>query len=74
VLAHSLRDNGTTKKLAILVTEDTVSAEVISQLRVGTFPAYLQMGRWSLTGAHRRSTTRSSPSNASIASTPTSNS
>ncbi|KAL2129683.1 hypothetical protein VTI74DRAFT_7438 [Chaetomium olivicolor] len=33
VLAHSLRDAGTTKKLAILVTLDSVSAEVITQLR-----------------------------------------
>ncbi|KAK4213346.1 hypothetical protein QBC37DRAFT_463990 [Rhypophila decipiens] len=33
VLAHSLRDAGTTKKLAILVTLDTVSAEVITQLQ-----------------------------------------
>ncbi|KAK5662812.1 hypothetical protein OQA88_6223 [Cercophora sp. LCS_1] len=34
VLAHSLRDAGTKKKLAILVTLDTVSAEVITQLKV----------------------------------------
>ncbi|KAK3325357.1 family 8 glycosyl transferase [Apodospora peruviana] len=33
VLAHSLRDAGTTKKLAILVTLDTVSAEVVTQLK-----------------------------------------
>ncbi|RYP57744.1 hypothetical protein DL769_009304 [Monosporascus sp. CRB-8-3] len=33
VLAHSLRDNGTTKKLAVLVTPDTVSVEVIDVLR-----------------------------------------
>jgi glycogenin glucosyltransferase len=33
VLAHSLRDAGTTKKLAILVTEDSVSREVIDQLK-----------------------------------------
>ncbi|KAK3308619.1 nucleotide-diphospho-sugar transferase [Chaetomium strumarium] len=33
VLAHSLRDGGTTKKLAILVTLDTVSANVVTQLR-----------------------------------------
>ncbi|KAL2163130.1 hypothetical protein VTH06DRAFT_6966 [Thermothelomyces fergusii] len=32
VLAHSLRDAGTTKKLAILVTLDTVSVEVVKQL------------------------------------------
>ncbi|KAK3358953.1 glycogenin-1 [Lasiosphaeria hispida] len=33
VLAHSLRDAGTKKKLAILVTLDTVSAEVVTQLK-----------------------------------------
>ncbi|KAK2070760.1 hypothetical protein P8C59_005231 [Phyllachora maydis] len=33
VLAHSLRDAGTAKKLAILVTLDSVSAEVITQLK-----------------------------------------
>ncbi|SPN98801.1 related to glycogenin-2 beta [Cephalotrichum gorgonifer] len=33
VLAHSLLDNGTTKKLAVLVTEDTVSREAIAQLQ-----------------------------------------
>lgn len=34
VLAHSLRDAGTSKKLAVLVTLDSVSAEVITQLKV----------------------------------------
>ncbi|KAF3770694.1 family 8 glycosyltransferase [Cryphonectria parasitica EP155] len=33
VLAHSLRDAGTTKKLAVMVTLDTVSAEVVEQLK-----------------------------------------
>ena len=33
VLAHSLRDAGTTKKLAVLVTLETLSADTISQLR-----------------------------------------
>ncbi|KAJ4389320.1 glycogenin glucosyltransferase [Gnomoniopsis smithogilvyi] len=33
VLAHSLRDAGTTKRLAVLVTLDSVSAEVITQLK-----------------------------------------
>ncbi|OLN97487.1 Glycogenin-1-like protein 1 [Colletotrichum chlorophyti] len=33
VLAHSLRDAGTSKELAVLVTLDTVSAEVITELR-----------------------------------------
>lgn len=32
MLAHSLRDAGTTKKLGILITPDSVSAEVIAQL------------------------------------------
>ncbi|EMR67439.1 putative glycogenin protein [Eutypa lata UCREL1] len=39
VLAHSLRDAGTTKKLAVLVTLDSVSAGVITQL----MPANLQL-------------------------------
>lgn len=33
VLAHSLRDAGTTKKLAILVTLDSLSVEVVTQLK-----------------------------------------
>jgi hypothetical protein len=33
VLAHSLRDAGTKKKLAILVTLETVSVEVVTQLK-----------------------------------------
>lgn len=33
VLAHSLRDAGTKKKLAILVTLDSVSAEVVTELK-----------------------------------------
>ncbi|KAI1864889.1 uncharacterized protein JN550_008709 [Neoarthrinium moseri] len=33
VLAHSLRDAGTTKKLGVLVTLDSVAAEAISQLK-----------------------------------------
>ena len=35
-MAHSLRDARTTKKLAILVTLDTISAEVITQLKVSS--------------------------------------
>ena len=35
VLAHSLRDAGTTKKLAALVTLDTLSADTITELKVG---------------------------------------
>lgn len=34
VLAHSLRDAGTSKRLAVLVTLDSVSAEAITQLKV----------------------------------------
>ncbi|KAK2629029.1 hypothetical protein QTJ16_002132 [Diplocarpon rosae] len=33
VLAHSLRDAGTTKKLAVLVTTDSVSADAMAQLQ-----------------------------------------
>ncbi|KAI1423745.1 nucleotide-diphospho-sugar transferase [Xylaria sp. FL1777] len=33
VLAHSLRDAGTTKKLAVLVTLDSVSAEAVTELK-----------------------------------------
>ncbi|WQF89689.1 Putative glycosyl transferase, family 8, nucleotide-diphospho-sugar transferase [Colletotrichum destructivum] len=33
VLAHSLRDAGTSKQLVVLVTLDTISAEVITELR-----------------------------------------
>ncbi|CZT49234.1 related to glycogenin-2 beta [Rhynchosporium secalis] len=33
VLAHSLRDAGTTKKLAVLVTTDSVSADAVVQLQ-----------------------------------------
>jgi hypothetical protein len=34
VLAHSLRDAGTTKKLAVLVTLDTLSAKTLFELQV----------------------------------------
>ena len=34
VLAHSLRDNGTKKKLAALVTLDTLQASTIDELKV----------------------------------------
>lgn len=37
VLAHSLRDNGTQKKLAAMVTTDSVSAATIEELRVCTY-------------------------------------
>ena len=34
VLAHSLRDAGTKKQLAILVTLDTLSADTLTELKV----------------------------------------
>lgn len=34
VLAHSLRDAGTMKQLAVLVTTDAVSADVMVELQV----------------------------------------
>lgn len=34
VLGHSLRDEATTHKLAVLVTSDTVSEDAIAELRV----------------------------------------
>lgn len=34
VLAHSLRDGGSTKKLAALITLDTLSADSVSELKV----------------------------------------
>ncbi|KAJ8110154.1 hypothetical protein OPT61_g6929 [Boeremia exigua] len=34
VLAHSLRDAGTTKKLAVMITLESLSAETISELKV----------------------------------------
>lgn len=38
MLAHSLRDAGTTKKLAVLVTLDSVSSDVITQLKASLLP------------------------------------
>ncbi len=38
MLAHSLRDAGTTKKLAVMVTLDSVSAEAITQLKASLEP------------------------------------
>ena len=40
VLAHSLRDNGTKKQLAILVTLDSVSAATIDELKVNLINAF----------------------------------
>jgi hypothetical protein len=60
VLAHSLRDAGTTKKLAVLITEDSVSADAIAQLRVRFY--HLGMAGTLLT-VYRTFTTSSSPWN-----------
>ena len=35
VLAHSLRDNGTKKQLAALVTLDTLQTSTLNELKVG---------------------------------------
>ena len=35
-MAHSLKDAGTSKKIAVLVTTDTVSADAMVQLQVRT--------------------------------------
>ena len=40
VLAHSLRDNGTTKKLAALITADSLSDSTVRELQVCSFPRY----------------------------------
>jgi hypothetical protein len=34
VLAHSLKDNGTEKRLAVLVTLDTLAASTVEELKV----------------------------------------
>ena len=44
VLAHSLRDNGTRKQLAILVTLDSLSASTLEELRVGLHATPVQTG------------------------------
>ena len=49
MLAHSLRDAGTKKKLAVLVTLDTVSADVITQLKVCGPPSHtIRPAAWGL--------------------------
>ncbi|ETS80043.1 hypothetical protein PFICI_07572 [Pestalotiopsis fici W106-1] len=40
VLAHSLRDGGTTKKLGVLVTLDSVAAEAITELKASFATVY----------------------------------
>jgi hypothetical protein len=37
VLAHSLRDGGTKKKIAALITLDTLSPEAVTELKVKKF-------------------------------------
>ena len=44
VLAHSLRDNGTRKQLAILITLDSLSASTLEELRVGPQATPVQTG------------------------------
>lgn len=39
VLGHSLRDNGTRRQLAVLVTLDTLQASAIDELNVRRQPA-----------------------------------
>lgn len=36
MLAHSLRDAGTKKKLVVLTTNDTMTADAMSELRVSS--------------------------------------
>jgi glycogenin glucosyltransferase len=38
VLGHSLRDAGCTKELVALVTLDTLSVDVVDELKVGRLP------------------------------------
>lgn len=42
VLAHSLRDNGTNAKLAILYTPDTLQPKTINKLEVSLIPYDIQ--------------------------------
>lgn len=64
VLAHSLRDAGTHRKLAVLVTLDSVSADSITQLKVSsqcpTFSRFAHVNQ----PPPRRFTTTSFPSRA----------
>lgn len=41
MLAHSLRDAGTTKKLAVLVTLDSVSVDAMVELQVFPIPGII---------------------------------
>lgn len=54
MLAHSLRDGGTTKKLGALVTLDTVAVEVVTQLQASFFCPGMFVEGASLTMAVRR--------------------
>lgn len=48
VLAHSLRDGGATRKLAVLVTADTVSEDTISDLKVSSSREWSKSARWQM--------------------------
>ena len=54
MLAHSLRDGGTTKKLGALVTLDTVAVEVVTQLQASLSRPGLFADGASLTVVTRR--------------------
>ncbi|KAL9045053.1 MAG: hypothetical protein Q9214_001855, partial [Letrouitia sp. 1 TL-2023] len=41
VLGHSLRDNGTKKQLAVMVTMDNLAPDTLSELRVRQYPAQI---------------------------------
>lgn len=63
VLAHSLRDNGTKKQLAILVTLDSLSASTLEELKV--YPQVKSMQMTLLTFICRQHTTTLYPSTVS---------
>ena len=51
VLAQSLRDCGTSKKLAVLVTPDTLRPSTIDELRVSSSKKMIALSRCVLTSA-----------------------
>lgn len=63
VLAHSLRDNGTRKQLAVLVTLDSLSASTLEELKVHTQVTSMQISL--LTVGERQHMTTSYPSTVS---------
>jgi hypothetical protein len=66
VLAHSLRDCGTSKKLAVLVTPDTLRPTTIDELRVSRTENNSIIGLRTDACTPRTSTTMSYPSNDSL--------